>query len=75
MAMGEAEYDWRIAFDHLSKKRPDLRHEIEVVTSLRPYFEALDGRCAPENAVDRADIHQFESSVRAVTSLTLGSVG
>lgn len=75
MALGEARYDWRVAFEHLSKKSPELRHEIEVVSSLRPYFEALDGRCDPEQAVDHADYAQFETSVQAVTLLTLGSVG
>lgn len=70
MTHGRPAYDWRTVFSSLADRDPSLEEPTQTVLSLRPYYEALDGRRTPpptaSQTVYRAGIDATRSIVDSV---------
>ncbi len=69
VAAGTPEYDWRTTFKTLSEMRPELQGAIAVVVSLRPFYEALDGRRGVGQLTSGATRRRYEESVDAARKI------
>lgn len=66
MSHGMRMYDWRTVFDMLAGRDDELRHAASTAVSLRPYFEALDGRRSPPAPATRSLYIAGRDATRAI---------
>jgi len=68
---GVREYSWRRAFDRYAEMRPDLRHDIEALKALRPYYEyshARPGAMVPSRSVELDELQELVDSAERLAT-------